>query len=455
MNKQILDKIKKMPKKEQVEYNKIVRNQENKPAFDYDHAILKPYNYWDKKPVPKMTNIVAKGNWQLDTQFKQEKPEIPENCRIETLDLENDDDIEEVMELIKDNYIGDENFKMLYTTEHLKLFMKLPSSYKKYKDLGVKLYYKNKLIGFIGGVIKTFNISTHIKKTQKMGEINFLSVHSDHRRKGYTELLIDEITYRISNYAKEDDELIKSAFYNSERFLPKPFCTARYYHRPIEYEKLCKSGFINNEDESSKEDYKLYFDIPGLVKENFRKLEEDDLEAVFELVNNDSSKYSFYEKYTFEDFKYMFYDSSLFHSYLFVDKDDPDIIEDFVALYELNSHVEYVEKELIKEKIKRKKHTGKPKMKKKYKRTQSNDEIRTLYLFRYTKEHITNVELFTEIARYAKKKGFDLINALDIMEQGQTLTDYRYIGGTGLLYYYFFNYSVPSLKPNQICKHNL
>ena len=59
-------------------------------------------------------------------------------------------------------------------------------------------------------------------------------------------------------------------------------------------------------------------------------------------------------------------------------------------------------------------------------------------------------ELVKNALIIAKQKDFDVFNALDIMENEAILKELKFVVGDCNLHYYFYNWRVPELKPNDI-----
>ena len=60
------------------------------------------------------------------------------------------------------------------------------------------------------------------------------------------------------------------------------------------------------------------------------------------------------------------------------------------------------------------------------------------------------VDLIRNALILAKKGGFDVYNALDIMENEQVLKELKFGVGDGNLHFYFYNWRIPDLDPKQI-----
>lgn len=60
------------------------------------------------------------------------------------------------------------------------------------------------------------------------------------------------------------------------------------------------------------------------------------------------------------------------------------------------------------------------------------------------------MELMKDALILAKQKGFDVFNALDIMENNEVMNELKFGVGDGNLHFYFFNWRVPEFDPSQI-----
>ena len=450
MNQSTLDAIEKMPKAKQTRYKELIKKLENEPVYDAEKGVLKPYKYWSTHPVPKTNEIILK-NSIIKKDPIIEKPKIPSGYSTSILDINSDKDLDELMILLNNHYVGNDSFRMQYTKEHIKLFLNYPSA-KKYGNISVKLYHNDKLVGFIGSSVRTFMIN---QVEYMMAESDFLSLHTSERKKGFVQLLIDELIYKTQQYALTMNLPIPLiGFYTGSRYLPKPFTSTTYYHRPINFEKLYKCGFVDKEEVNNMIGTKKFYDIPASIKKNFRPLREEDIEPLVEHLNSNAlEKYDLVEKFNIEDFKYYYLDSPLVHAYVFVDEEDDEIIEDFVALYELHSATSYID--IVQKQITE---MSGPKGAKKMRKRKieaevtKHDIIKTLYVDYYTQDSVTKLELFQEMARLAKKLDMDVINSLNIFEAGDSLKEYKFLHGSGHLYYYYLNYKQMDLSTTRIGK---
>lgn len=141
----------------------------------------------------------------------------------------------EVYLLLSNNYVEDDDamFRFNYSPQFLRWALQ-PPGHRLEWIVGVRAKPKGTLVGFISGV------PAHVKvedKIIKMVEINFLCVHKKLRSKRLAPVLIKEITRRVNLVD------IWQATYTAGVLLPKPIGTCRYYHRSLNFKKLCDIGF--------------------------------------------------------------------------------------------------------------------------------------------------------------------------------------------------------------------
>ena len=78
-------------------------------------------------------------------------------------------------------------------------------------------------------------------------------------------------------------------------------------------------------------------------------------------------------------------------------------------------------------------------------------DIRAAYSFyNVPSEHVTLIEIMEDALITAKNAGYDVYNALDLMENTQFLEQLKFGVGDGNLNYYLFNWKCPKLEASQI-----
>ena len=122
---------------------------------------------------------------------------LPENFQWDELDLLNLTEMNELYDLLSNNYVedGDSLFRFNYPSEFLQWALCSPG-WKKTWHLGIRTK-DGLLIAFIAAIPVTLSVQGVVKE---MAEVNFLCVHKSFRSMRLSPLLIQEITRRVHLY---------------------------------------------------------------------------------------------------------------------------------------------------------------------------------------------------------------------------------------------------------------
>lgn len=277
------------------------------------------YKFWQTQPVPKFdedkSQQVQEGPIKhIDpTQVPTEPAAMLDGFGWVTMDLEQEQQLEEVYELLTGHYVEDNEamFRFNYSVSFLKWALKSPG-WRKDWHVGVRASKSRKLVAFISGV----PIQLRVRSQQLRSiEINFLCVHKKLRSKRLAPVLIQEITRRC--YLRG----IFQAIYTAGVILPKPVSSCRYYHRSLDWQKLYEVGFCALPSGSSKARQVSKYQLPDKTTlAGLRPMRDSDLEAVTELLNR------FLQR---SDMAPVFTSSEVAHWYVH----DPKIAEQVVWCY--------------------------------------------------------------------------------------------------------------------------
>ena len=147
------------------------------------------------------------------------------------------------------------------------------------------------------------------------------------------------------------------------------------------------------------------------------------MEKVHDMLDKYLSKFSLRPVYSIEEFRHWFIPRSGVVDAFVVDDPKKGIVA-FCSFYTLPSTVMNHEK---------------------YK------DIRAAYSFyNVPSEHVTLTEIMEDALITAKNAGYDVYNALDLMENTQFLEQLKFGVGDGNLNYYLFNWKCPKLEASQI-----
>jgi len=103
-----------------------------------------------------------------------------------------------------------------------------------------------------------------------------------------------------------------------------------------------------------------------------------------------------------------------------VENPDSDEITDFVSFYSLPSSIL---------------------------RHENHKTLNVAYSYYYFTGNYSLTELTRDALTCAKKKGYDVFNALDIMKNSEYMEELKFGVGDGNLHYYFYNWRVNNLTP--------
>lgn len=381
-------------------------------------ALKWDYKFWSTQPVKKLREITY-----VDGEIEHKNPEeIPTNpgpllegFEWTNMDFNNDQDVNEISEFVNKYYVEDKNgtFRLHYSPEMLKWM------YKTYNHIAISVKYivdnKKTIIGFICGKVVKMQIN---KKQMDMIEINLLCVHPKLRQKRLAPRLIKEITRQFN---------LKGFYYGiytSANYLPAPVTTIKYFHRPINIDKMVATGFTRLTNNITIEQIKNAIRIKGKPLDNFVKMESRHVNDAYELFNRYMNKYNYHPIYSLEEFTHIFMDNEFVSSYVLEDKNENLI--DFISYYTLKTRVL------------------------KNSDTDENGFLNIAYLYYYTCVNTTIYKLLNELVYVVCSNNIDVLTAFDVMENENVLTEHGFEEGSGILHYYLYNWKTKPLKNNQL-----
>eukprot|EP00798_Chlamydomonas_sp_ICE-L_P010418 gene10418-8368_t len=259
-------------------------------------------------------------------------------------------------------------------------------------------------------------VPAHIRvreSTVQMVEINFLCVHKKLRHKRLAPVLIKEITRRVN--LKD----IWQASYTAGVLIPRPISTARYWHRSINPKKLIDIGFSRLAPRMTMpRTLKLYKLPDTAATPNLRPLEAKDAAQVTVLLNEYLAQFAVAPVFSVEEVKHWVIDAYV------VDDGKDGKITDMVSFYTLPStilgHAEH-------------------------------NELKAAYSYYTVPGKYPLKQLVNDAMIMARNKGYDVFNALNLMQNGDILKELKFGIGDGNLHYYLYNWRVAgSLAPSEV-----
>ncbi|KAL4222954.1 glycylpeptide N-tetradecanoyltransferase [Mactra antiquata] len=383
-----------------------------------DEATKKRYQFWETQPVPKINEKVM-GNEEIEhdkptDEIRQEPYSLPQGFTWDTLDISDPLILKELYTLLNENYVEDDDnmFRFDYSPEFLQWALQ-PPGWQKNWHCGVRVVKSGKLVGFISAVPANIKI---YDKSKHMVEINFLCVHKKLRSKRVAPVLIREITRRVHLKG------LFQAVYTAGVVLPKPVACCRYWHRSLNPKKLIEVKFSHlTRNMTMQRTLKLY-KLPDSTKvPGFRPFTPADVTDTFRLLSKYLSDLDLAPVFTEEEFRHWFIPrNGIIDSYVV---ENNGTITDFVSFYTLPSSVMH---------------------------HPVHKTLKAAYSF-YNVSTVTPwVDLMQDALIVAKNTGFDVFNALDLMQNKQFLEKLKFGIGDGNLQYYLYNWRCTQMEPNQV-----
>ncbi|CZR56086.1 probable NMT1-N-myristoyltransferase [Phialocephala subalpina] len=388
------------------------------------------YKFWQTQPVRKFgeSDKIEEGPFKMidPEQVPKEPGPLVEGFEWVTMDITNDDEIEEVYQLLYGHYVEDDEamFRFNYSKSFLRWALQSPGWHKEW-HVGVRASASRKLVAFISAIPVELRVR---KKVLQASEVNFLCVHKKLRSKRLAPVLIKEVTrrcYRLGTF---------QAIYTGGVVLPTPVSTCRYFHRSLDWQKLNDIGF-SPLPANSKPQYQVRkYALPDqTAAKNLRAMEEKDIDAVLELLRTYLAGFEMSPMFTREEvehwlvYKKTSKDDQVIWSYV-VEDPTTKRITDFFSFYCLESSVI---------------------------NNSTHKNIRAAYLFYYAtiaSPHITPSstkdtlskrlnELVNDALILAKKYKFEVFNALTLLDNNLFLEQQKFGAGDGQLHYYLYNYN--------------
>ncbi|KAG9298988.1 hypothetical protein G9A89_020301 [Geosiphon pyriformis] len=386
------------------------------------------HKFWSTQPVPQIGDIFEKdGPIEPNVpqnEIRKEPYPLPKEFEWSTMELNNDDEINELYALLTNNYVEDDDamFRFDYSGKFLKWALQ-PPGFKKLWHVGVRVSASKKLVAFISAIPTDIRIN---QLSHHLVEINFLCVHKKLRSKRLAPVLIKEITRR------SHIEGIFQAVYTAGVVLPKPVSKARYYHRSLNPKKLIETKFSRLPNNIPLTRLIKKYKIPNeTATPGLRPMKSKDVPKVRTLLSEYMKKFDFVPifKNDEEVRHWILPKEGVIWSYV-VEQPGTKNITDFFSFYYLPSSV-----------------IGHP----------IHKSINAVYLFYYatnvTEENAIKERLqglMKDALILAKLQKVDVFNCLDLMENRFFLDELKFGPGDGYLNYYIFNWRCQEMKSDNV-----
>lgn len=402
--------------------------------------------FWSTQPVPQTEReskeLVLAGPMDVPKtvdDIPTEPYPIASTLEWWTPNLDHADDVHSIYELLRDNYVEDDDsmFRFNYSEAFL-LWALRPPGYVADWHVAVRRKSDKKMLAFISGTPITMHMGTpksvvetaagegkeeEAKKydePRRICDINFLCVHKLLRAKRLTPILIKEVTRRVN---RTD---VWQAVYTAGAMLPTPYAIGQYYHRSLNPEKLVALRFSSIPQKLLKFQnpmtvMKRLYRLPDNLRKDIREMKAEDVPAVHKLLMTYFLKFDMRPVFTMEEIDhYLLPKPGVVYTYV-VESDGA--VTDFFSFYSLPSTV-----------------IGNAMYK----------ELNAAYVHYYTATTMPLHELILNLLIVAEKAGFDVCNLVDIMDNGSFVTELKFGPGDGMLHYYFYNWSYPRIEPSRV-----
>ncbi|KAF8393594.1 hypothetical protein HHK36_021838 [Tetracentron sinense] len=387
-------------------------------------SIEKKHKFWETQPVGQFKDLgdssLPEGPIEPPTplsEVKQEPYNLPNLYEWTTCDIDSDETCTEVYNLLTNNYVEDDEnmFRFNYSKEFLRWALRPPGYFKSW-HIGVRAKVSKKLVAFITGVPAKIRVCDEVVK---MTEINFLCVHKKLRSKRLAPVMIKEVTRRVHL------ENIWQAAYTAGVVLPTPIATCQYWHRSLNPKKLIDVGFSRlGPRMTMSRTIKLYKLPEKTLTPGFRKMELHDVPAVTRLLRDYLSQFLVAPDFDEDDVEHWLLPTeNVVDSYL-VESPETHEITDFCSFYTLPSTI-----------------LG----------NQNYSTLKAAYSYYNVSTKTPLLQLMNDALIVAKRKDYDVFNALDIMQNEPLLKELKFGPGDGQLHYYLYNYRIRhTLKPSEL-----
>ncbi|GJQ08369.1 hypothetical protein GpartN1_g3306.t1 [Galdieria partita] len=379
------------------------------------------HKFWSTQPVPQLeeqSTALDEGpiepNKDPEDIRKQPFPLLPQFEWTEC-DIENQEELEEVYQLLNANYVEDDDsmFRFDYSGSFLYWALRAPG-WRKDWHVGVRTVSSKRLVAFISAIPSTICIKG---QQVQVVEINFLCIHKKLRNKRLAPVLIKEITRRVNQRG------IFQAVYTAGVVLPRPVARCRYYHRSLNPKKLIQVGFSRLGPRMTlSRTIKLYALPKDITIVGLEPLSPQQLSSARDLLAKYLTRFKLSISFSLEEFSHWFLPRKNV-IYCYILKNEEGVVTDLISFYELPSTVIQHEK---------------------YK------NLRAAYSFYNVATSVPLESLMQNALILAKQEGFDVFNALDLMENETFFKQLKFHPGDGFLHYYLYNWRCSTLPPSEM-----
>lgn len=205
--------------------------------------------------------------------------------------------------------------------------------------------------------------------------------------------------------------------------IPTPITQTTYWHRSLNPKKLIEVGFSVLPPKTPLSRYVKMNKIGDTTKiEGLRPMAIDDVEPVHQLLNNYLLRYKLNIQFTVDEIRHFFLPREwVIES--FVVEDENKNITDFLSFYSLPSSIL---------------------------RHETHKILNVAYSYYNVPNTVSITDLMSDALVIAKKKGYDVFNALDVHQNEEFFKELKFMVGDGNLNYYLYNWRINKILPGEV-----
>ncbi|XP_037546965.1 glycylpeptide N-tetradecanoyltransferase 1-like [Nematolebias whitei] len=375
------------------------------------------YHFWDTQPVPKLADsIMTHGPIaEAVTSVRKEPYSLPQGFSWDTLDLSIPAVLRELCNLLNENYMeeDDNTVRFDFSLEYLQWALQPPNWMPQW-HLGVRVDSNKKLVSFIAAVPAEVCI---YETKKKLVQVKYLCVHKKLRHKRMTPVLIRELTRRVNQQG------LYQAVYTAETVLPTPLSSCSLWLRPLNPRKLIEVNFPGLRRTMSLQQALKFNRLPEVTKvQGMRPMIKEDAPGILSLLQKNLSKFHLSPLLSLQEVEHWFLPRENGNDAYVVERDG-GVLTDVVSFYSISFRV-----------LNHPVHTS----------------LRAAYLFYIASSATELAELMEDTLVLAKSKGFDILCALDVMNNMSFLEKLKFTISDKRVHYYLYNWMCPLMSPDKV-----
>lgn len=327
-----------------------------------------------------------------------------------TIDASLEEQLAELHAFLAQHYVASEAMAFQYSLEFLRWALNSPRSLQAW-HVGLRSQKSGKLMAFIMGLPTKMRRAGH---DHPSAAINFLAIHTKLRNRRLAVVMIQEVTRRIDAHG------YFQAMYTSGTVLPRPVCTCRYHHRPLNYAKCIKSGFCALRPRQTVARMHKLYALPDTPPLALTPLVEADIPSVSALLRARQEDLELHLAWDEEETAhFMLSRPNILESYVLRDEAS-GACTDVCSFFHVPA------------------------------RMSDGTVLHIAFAWYSVATSVTFEALMQSCLVLAKQKGADVFNALEIMDNAPIFQRLKFDRGTGTLNYYLYNMPCSAISASKL-----